>query len=101
MQTLYSYSGNDASEMKRAYLSVVQRECWDGASEVDPSGRLEITIKRAIAHPITLLRCVTRCGISFRRSWQHVRDHNAGVQVICFIRQGPMKIVRPGATCVA
>ena len=99
MHTLYAYSGNDVAEMSRSYANVVRREFYDGDLSIDPSDHLDISVQKAIAHPMTLLQMSGRCGVSFRRSWQHIRANKADVRVIWFVRSGSLKIVRSRATC--
>jgi len=101
MHTLYSYRGGDAEEMRRSYDKIVRQEFYDGDLELDPAENYDITIQKAIAHPITLTRFVMRSGVSFRRSWNHIRANKVGLRVLWFIRQGSLRIVRSRTSCVA
>jgi len=99
MHTLYSYSGSDVAEFQRTYTNIVKHEFYDGDMEIDPSDKFVISVQKAMAHPISLLRLVTRFGISFRRSWHHIRTNKVGVRVLWFVRHGELRIVRSRGTC--
>jgi AraC family transcriptional regulator, positive regulator of tynA and feaB len=101
MHTLFSYRGSDAEEMRRSYDKIVRQEFYDGEIEMDPANTFDITIQKAIAHPITLTRFVMRSGVSVRRSWSHIRGNQVGLRVLWFIRQGTLRLVRSRSVSVA
>lgn len=101
MHTLYAYKGSDAAEMRESYGKVVRQEFYDGDLEMDPAESFDMVVQKAIAHPITLMRFVTRSGVSFRRTWGHIRADKVGLRVLWFIREGSLRIVRSRTSCVA
>jgi AraC family transcriptional regulator, positive regulator of tynA and feaB len=99
VQTLYNYSGTDAAHFLRTYGEVVQREYYDGELQLDDTKSFNITVQKALAHPISLIRLKNYSNSSFRRSWDHIRRNNSGVRVLFFVQQGSLKITRSGGTC--
>jgi len=94
MFTLYSYNGRDAKALRRQYAEVIRKEFYEGELLLDASDNFDVSIEKAIGHPISLVRVVTRSGISFRRSWAHIRSNQIGVRVIWFVRRGRLEVVR-------
>lgn len=99
MQTIYSYSGSDFVELRRTYADVVRQEFYDGDLEMETRAVVDLTVQKALAHPMSLMRIVSNSGISFRRSWHHIRDNKVGVRVIWFIHRGSLQITRSRNTC--
>jgi len=99
MDTLYSYSGNDIAEFRRTYMVAARQEYYDGDLGIDASDRFDMTLQRALAEPIALLRVKMRSGMSYHRSWRHIRSNKVGVRVIWFVREGEAKIVRSQGAC--
>ena len=82
MHTVYRYTGSDLSEFQRSYSALVQEEFYDGELKVDSSEVFDISVEKALAYPIALMRIAANVGISFRRTWQHIRANKVGVRVI-------------------
>jgi AraC-like DNA-binding protein len=101
MHTVYTYSGDDIGEFRRTYAEVVRQEYYDGELELDASDRFDVTVQKALAHPISLVSVVTRSGIAFRRGLGHIRANPIGVRVLWFVRRGSLTIVRSQNVCTA
>ena len=99
MQTVFSYAGADTSELTRTYGEIVRQEFYDGDLTFDPADKYEIVLQKALAQPMSLLKVVSRTGMSFRRTQTHVRANKSGVRVLWFVRKGSWKVVRSGTTC--
>ena len=100
MHTVYKYAGRDSAEWRSDYSSLVRQEFYDGDLEAGTSDALDLTIEKALAEPMALLRISTNVPISYRRSWQHIRANKVGVRVVWFVRRGSLKIVRSRASCI-
>lgn len=101
MHTVYTYCGDDIGEFRRTYAEVVRQEYYDGELELEDSDRFDVTVQKALAHPISLVSVVTRSGIAFRRGLGHIRTNPIGVRVLWFVRQGSLTIVRSQTVCTA
>lgn len=99
MRTVYTYNGDNAIEFKREYSNVVREEFYDGDMDLDPVSNLNVTVEKALSRPMVLLRLRTNTGISFRRSWTHIRAKNIGIRVIWFVQRGSLKLVRSRHSC--
>lgn len=99
MHTIYSYSGSDFAEFRRTYAEVVRQEYYEGDLEMEVRPFIDLTVQKSLAHPLSLVRIISNSGISFRRSWHHIRDNKTGVRVIWFIRRGSLQITRSRNTC--
>jgi AraC family transcriptional activator of tynA and feaB len=99
MRTLYRYSGGDLGELCRTYSDVVREEFYDGELHATDSANFDITVEKAMAHPISLMRIVSNTGVSYRRTWQHIRNNKVGVRVIWFVQRGSLKFARSRNSC--
>jgi AraC-like DNA-binding protein len=99
MQTLFAFRGSDANEMRQNYSRIVREEFYDGELGTDNSDLLDLRVDKALGDPIGLLRVRSNIGISYRRTWSHIRRNNVGVRVIWFVRRGSLKLVRSQNSC--
>lgn len=94
MQTVYAYSGRDIVESRRALAAMVHSEFTEGDVEIEqPAGEVRACIRKGLCEPITLMRSMNATGISFRRSWHHIRSKKAAVRLLYFILQGELRVV--------
>ncbi len=93
LQTLYSYSGADAAEVKRTWREVVRREFYAGDLESESADEFDISAQRSMTHPISLIRTLSRSNMSFRRSQHHIRG-SASFRLLVFVRQGSLNVIR-------
>ncbi|HTV95619.1 MAG TPA: helix-turn-helix transcriptional regulator [Steroidobacteraceae bacterium] len=101
MQTVYTYSGRDVAESRRTLAAMVRHEFTDGDVEIEPAGEVRAFIRKGLNEPIMLMRSMNGTGISFRRSWHHIRARRAAVRLLYFILQGEMQVAHPaGSYCV-
>jgi AraC-like DNA-binding protein len=101
MQTVYAYSGRDIVESRRSLAAMVRNESLVGDVEIDqPSGEVRACIRKGVCEPITLMRSVNATGISFRRSWHHIRAKKAAVRFLYFISQGELQVVNSAGSYV-
>jgi AraC family transcriptional activator of tynA and feaB len=99
MQTWYTYSGRDVAESRRALAAMVRDEFTDGDVSIEPSsGEVRAFIRRGPTQPITFMRSMNHTGISFRRSWHHIRSRKASVRLLYFILQGELQVVHSGGS---
>lgn len=101
MQTVYAYSGRDIAESRRALAVMVRNEFTEGDVEIDqPTGEVRAFIRKGLSQPITLMRSLNATGISFRRSWHHIRSRRAAVRLMYFISQGELRVVNSAGSYV-
>jgi AraC family transcriptional regulator, positive regulator of tynA and feaB len=94
MQTVYAYSGRDIAESRRGLAVMCRNEFTEGDVEIEPpAGEVRAFIRKGLARPIMLMRSMNGTGISFRRSWHHIRSTRAAVRLLYFIYQGEMRVV--------
>lgn len=94
MQTVYAYSGRDVAESRRSLAVMVRNEFTDGDVEIEPStGEVRAIIRKGLNRPIMLMQSTSYVGISFRRSWHHIRSNKAAVRLLYLIIQGEMQVV--------
>jgi AraC-like DNA-binding protein len=94
MQTVYAYSGRDVAESQRGLTVMCRNEFTEGEVEVEPpAGEVRTCIRRGLVGPIMMMRSLNGTGISFRRSWHHIRATRAAVRLLYFIYQGEMRVV--------
>lgn len=92
MQTVYTYSGRDIAESRRTLAAMVRNEFTEGDVDIEPTGEVRAFIRKGLNQPITIMRSLNGTGISFRRSWHHIRSRKAAVRLLYFILQGEMKV---------
>lgn len=100
MHTIYSYAGRDVEELNRTYAEIVRQEFYDGDLTTEYRDDIAISVQKALAYPMSLVRVISNSGISYRRSWHHIRANKVGVRVIWFVRRGSLQLVRSHGTCV-
>jgi AraC family transcriptional activator of tynA and feaB len=94
MQTVYEYVGRDVAESRRALARMVNHEFTDGDVDIEPfAGEIRALIRKGTNQPIQCMRSITGAGISFRRSWHHIRSRKADARLLYFILQGEMRVV--------
>ncbi len=94
MQTVYAYSGRDIAESRRGLAVMCRNEFTEGDVEIEPPvGEVRAFIRKGLVRPIMLMRSLNGTGISFRRSWHHIRSTRAAVRLLYFIHQGEMRVV--------
>jgi hypothetical protein len=94
MQTVYAYSGRDIAESRRGLALMCRNEFTEGEVEIEPpGGEVRAFIRRSLVRPILLMRSMNGTGISFRRSWHHIRSTRAAVRLLYFIHQGELRVV--------
>jgi len=98
MQTVYTYSGRDVAESRRTLAAMVRHEFTDGDVDIEPTGEVRAFIRKGLNQPITLMRSLNGTGISFRRSWHHIRARKAAVRLLYFILQGEMQVANSGGS---
>jgi len=101
MKILYNYTGNDLREFKRGYSELVQREYWRGDVELEASNQLDVTVRQSIGYPIAIFKIVANSGISFRRSWHHIREERSGNLALWFVNRGSMRAAGSSMTVTA
>jgi AraC-like DNA-binding protein/mannose-6-phosphate isomerase-like protein (cupin superfamily) len=102
MQIVYTYSGRDLAESRRALSHWVHHEFTDGDVDIDPPvGEFRAVIRKGLAQPIATMRSQNGVGISFRRSWHHIRSRHAAVRLLYFINQGAMRVVNSAGSYTA
>lgn len=99
MRIVYTYNGDNVHEFKRQYGNVIREEFYDGDMDLDPISSLNVTVEKALSRPMVLMRLRTNAGISFRRSWAHIRAKNIGIRVIWFVHKGSLRLVRSRHSC--
>ena len=99
MRVVFNYNGDNATEFEREYASLIREEFYDGEMRLDRAPHLNVKIEKAISRPMALMRMRLNCGISFRRSWSHIRAKNIGVRVIWFVQKGSLKLARSRHSC--
>jgi len=94
MQTVYAYSRRDSAMSRRALALMCRNEFTEGDVEIEPpAGEVRAFIRKGLARPIMLMRSMNGTGISFRRSWHHIRSTRAAVRLLYFIYQGELRVV--------
>ena len=86
MQTVYAYSGRDIDESRRGLAIMCRNEFTEGDVYIEPpAGEVRALIRKSLVRPIMLMRSMNGTGISFRRSWHHIRSTRAAVRLLYFI----------------
>jgi AraC-like DNA-binding protein len=81
---------------------MVRNDFTDGDVEIEPTcGEVRAFIRRGPTQPIMFMRSINHTGISFRRSWHHIRSRKAAVRLLYFIVQGELQVVHSGGSYVA
>jgi len=102
MQTVYAYSGRDVAESRRGLAMMCRNEFTEGEVEIEPPvGEVRAFIRRSLVRPILLMRSMNGTGISFRRSWHHIRSTRAAVRLLYFIHQGELRVVNSAGSYTA
>jgi AraC family transcriptional regulator, positive regulator of tynA and feaB len=102
MQTVYAYSGRDIAESRRGLAIMCRNEFTEGDVEIDPpAGEVRALIRKSLVRPIMLMRSINGTGISFRRSWHHIRSTRAAVRLLYFIYQGELRVVTSAGSYTA
>lgn len=74
---------------------MLHSEFTEGDVEIEsPTGEVRACIRKVLTAPITLMRVMSASGISFRRSWHHIRSKKAAVRLLYFIQQGELRVVK-------
>ena len=94
METIYRFSGQDMSELRRGYGDLIRREFYDGDLGADVCENFCLTAQKAMSHPMTLFRTLSNTAITYRRGWEHIRGNKTGVRVIWFVRRGAVQLIR-------
>lgn len=105
MRTLASCSDNPAITITQgsanwdAVAATWLREFSDGDllwdSDCVPQGNLA----KALGFPLSLMQLTLRTPLTYRRSWQHIRNNKVGLKLLWFVRRGSVEIVRSQGTC--
>src|SRR5579862_3466676 len=94
MQTVYAYSGRDIAESRRTLALTARDEFTDGDLEIDSTGgEVRALIRKGLNQPIQFMRSIDGTGVSFRRSWHHIRTRKAAVRLLHFIFHGELRVV--------
>jgi AraC family transcriptional regulator, positive regulator of tynA and feaB len=103
MQTVYTYAGRDIAESRRALAIMCRTEFTEGDVEIEaaPVGEVRACIRKGLAQPLLMMRSINGTGISFRRSWHHIRSTRAAVRLLYFIYQGELRVVNSGGSYTA
>jgi AraC-like DNA-binding protein len=102
MQTVYAYSGRDIDESRRGLAIMCRNEFTEGDVYIEPpAGEVRALIRKSLVRPIMLMRSMNGTGISFRRSWHHIRSTRAAVRLLYFIYQGELKVVTSAGSYTA
>lgn len=100
MQRLFSNYGSAAQGVRNAWADISRREFYDGDLEIAGGDFNDLVFEKAMHFPISLTHLVSRAGLSYRRTSQHIRHNKVGFRVIWFVKQGALKIVRAQGVCV-
>lgn len=101
MQTWYRYDGRDIAECKRTLNDAV-RSNFEGDLDIEPSfGEVRAFIRMGMDRPLVMKRSVNYAGISFRRSWHHIRERKAAAWILYYVIHGEIRRVNARGTCVA
>jgi AraC family transcriptional regulator, positive regulator of tynA and feaB len=102
MQTVYTYAGRDIAESRRALAQMCRAEFTEGDVEIEPpAGEVRACIRKGLAQPMLTMRSNIGAGVSFRRSWHHIRSSRAAVRLLYFIHQGELRVVTSAGSYTA
>ena len=99
MHSLVSSSGRRRSAAWNALASLSHREFYLGDLQSEPGHGGEFSLEKALQYPISLTRLVSEARLSYRRSWNHIRNNHVGSHVLWFVVKGSLKIVRTQGVC--
>ncbi|MDY6945501.1 MAG: AraC family transcriptional regulator [Pseudomonadota bacterium] len=100
MQTLFTSDGKSGPEARRLWADLSRREFYDGELGFPPGDLSGVEFGKALQHPISVSRLLSRTPMTYRRSMQHIGDNRVGFRVIWFVKQGSLTITRSQGTCV-
>jgi AraC family transcriptional regulator, positive regulator of tynA and feaB len=99
VHSLVSSSGRRRSAAWNALASLSHREFYLGDLQSEPGQGGEFSLEKALQYPISLTRLVSEARLSYRRSWDHIRNNHVGSHVLWFVVKGSLKIVRTQGVC--
>jgi AraC-like DNA-binding protein len=99
VHNLVSSSGRRRSAAWNALASLSHREFYLGDLHSEPGHGGEFSLEKALEYPISLTRLVSEARLSYRRSWDHIRNNHVGSHVLWFVVKGSLKIVRTQGVC--
>ena len=100
MQILASCTRNGPTEAWQTVGSTMTRELSSGRLELEASCVPGATFSKALGYPISLTRFVIDMPLTYRRTWQDIRNNKVGVKVFWVVRHGSLKILRSMGSCV-
>ena len=96
METLYAYSGTDMKAVEESYGAVVRQEFYDGDLIINGSSKIDVTVRKALSHPISVAETSTsKLNLRFRRSWSHIRKNRVDLIVLWAVHRGMIRVARP------
>jgi len=94
MATVFSYQGNDLAQLQQHFTRFNHSEICESELSFAGNRPHQLRIDKSLAEPVSLMRVTSNTVTNFRRTWQHIRNNNAGVRLVLFVRHGSFKIVR-------
>ena len=69
---------------------------YDGDLKPLSTGEVDMKIEKSVAGEYSIYKLVSRSGLSFRRSWTHIRNDKINVTIFWFVRRGRIAISHAG-----
>ena len=69
---------------------------YDGDLAPLSPGDVDLKIEKSVAGEYSIYKLLSRSGLSFRRSWTHIRNDKTNVTVFWFVRRGRIVISHSG-----
>ena len=99
-QTIYHYCGDQSHFRDSDYRNLIRREAHAGNVAVKAKSTAELSLERAVDHPVTLTRFFSRnaAEVNWRRTAEIIRDRGGDFVLVRFLVTGTVRTVTSNQT---
>lgn len=101
LEEIFALSGGAPDHFSRQYVHVAEREYFMGDLCVRTDHPIDFHMQKSVMFPMSIMRTVTNCPITYRRSLNHIRSDQSCSYILWIIIEGGLKVTTSPGTVVA
>lgn len=101
MRTQHEFGRHSADRERSAFHSPWNHDAFKGDYLVNANSEANARMRRKVVGACSIVGTTARTRQSFQRSWAHIQQDAADVVVLCFVKQGSLRLQHPAGECLA
>ncbi len=100
-ETLFAFDERNYLDCQEAYRGHKKQEYYLGDYTIKAGSSIDVRAEKKAVGSYSIIRLRSKTGLSFLRSWNHIREDATDVMVLWFVKRGRLCIAHHGQRSVA